>query len=315
MSLVLKRLRPVEAPLPEFVPPCLASLVTNLPAGERWIHEIKHDGYRLQARLNRGAVTLRTGSGFDWTERFPGISQAVAGIPAETALIDGEAVVLDVDGVSDFSALQDALSLGRPAAAAMLYAFDLLYVDGEDIRGLRLIERRDQLDRLLRDTPPSLHLRFSEHLENDGGALLRHACAIGLEGVVSKRRDMPYRSGRCIHWLKVRCTQEDEFIIAGYLPVAHDSRAVGALILGRWQAGKLMHVGKTGGGFTGTLARNLARYLNAIHRHTPPFAGPLPRGHYPNARWAEPKLVAEIEFRGWTADRLVRHAIFKGLVE
>jgi len=313
MSIVLKRRGPVEAPLPTFIAPCQASLVAKVPMGERWIHEIKHDGYRLQARLNRGAVTLRTGSGFDWTERFPGIAQAVAGIPAETALLDGDAVVLDEEGVSDFSALQVALSLGRPAIAAMLCAFDLLYLDGEDIRGQPLIERREALRRLIVET--SLHLRFNEHLETDGEALLRHVGALGLEGVVSKRRDMPYRSGRCTHWLKVECTEEDEFVIASYLPVAHDGRAVGALILGRWQAGRLRHVGKTGGGFAGTLARNLTRYLDAIRQHTPPFADPLPRGHYPNARWVESRLMAEVEFRGWTADKLLRHAVFKGLVE
>lgn len=197
----------------------------------------------------------------------------------------------------------------------MLYAFDLLYLGGEDIRGLPLIERRQALRRLIVETPPSLHLRFSEHVERDGGPLLRHACALGLEGVVSKRRDMPYRSGRCIHWLKVKCVAEEEFVIAGYLPAAHDSRIVGALILGRWEAGRLMHVGKAGGGFAGTLARNLTRYLDAIRRHTPPFADLLSKDQYPNARWTEPRLAAEVEFRGWTVDKLLRHAVFKGLVE
>jgi bifunctional non-homologous end joining protein LigD len=217
--------------------------------------------------------------------------------------------------VSDFSALQEALSFGRPAVAAMLYAFDLLYLNGEDIRGLPLIERKELLNRLITETPPSLHFRFSEHVETDGEALLQHACALGLEGVVSKRRDMPYRSGRCTHWLKVKCAEEDEFVIAGYLPAEHDGHVVGALILGRWQAGGLMHVGKAGGGFAGTLARNLARHLEARRRHTPPFADPLPKGQYPNARWTEPKLIAEVEFRGWTANKLLRHAVFKGLVE
>jgi bifunctional non-homologous end joining protein LigD len=217
--------------------------------------------------------------------------------------------------VSDFSALQEALSFGRPAVAAMLYAFDLLYLNGEDIRGLPLIERKELLNRLITETPPSLHFRFSEHVETDGEALLQHACALGLEGVVSKRRDMPYRSGRCTHWLKVKCVEEDEFVIAGYLPAAHDSRIVGALILGRWEAGRLLHVGKAGGGFAGTVARNLARYLEAIGRHTPPFADPVPKDQYPNARWVEPRLVAQVEFRGWSADKLLRHAVFKGLVE
>jgi bifunctional non-homologous end joining protein LigD len=190
-------------PLPDFIEPCLATLADEAPAGEAWLHEIKWDGYRLGARLEHGRVTLLTRRGLDWTHRFPPIADAVARLPASTAYLDGEAIVENRVGIADFAALQQALAAGA-ARNAMLFAFDLLYLDGRDLRREPLIERKRRLEELLDAQPHHFPIRYSEHLLTDGPAMYRQARAMGLEGIVSKRVESRYKSGQCLSWVKVK---------------------------------------------------------------------------------------------------------------
>jgi bifunctional non-homologous end joining protein LigD len=303
-----------KAPMPDTLEPCLATLVDQVPRGPNWIHEIKWDGYRLLAFKSGGKTRILTRRGHDWTARFPSIANGVNALPVETAILDGEAVVEDENGVSNFSALQNALSdeHGRVAKNAVFYAFDLLYLEGADLRPLPLEERKARLSALV---PPAKEgfLRLSEHIEADGAAMVKSACQLGLEGVISKRRDRPYRSGRGDDWLKIKCTERQEFVVAGYLPSSVSSSAIGSLVLGYYEEGELKPAGKTGTGFTADSARQICRQLKALQRPTPPFAGKLTAAERRNVVWVEPKLVAEVEFRGWTGDRRLRHAAFKGL--
>ena len=204
----------IAAPFPEFIEPCLAALASEVPEGDRWLHEIKWDGYRLHLRVENGRVRLLTRRGLDWTHRFPPIAAAAAKLPVRTAYLDGEAIV-EHRGIADFGALQQELAAGA-AHNALLFAFDLLYLDGRDLRREPLIQRKGLLSELLAGQPHSFAIRYSEHLLSDGQAMYRQAGAMGLEGIVSKRRDCPYRSGRSEDWLKVKSTHRQEFVIAGY---------------------------------------------------------------------------------------------------
>src|SRR5215217_3427659 len=303
-------------PFPEFIEPCLASLAADVPGGDRWLHEIKWDGYRLHVRVESGRVRLLTRRGLDWTARFPPVADAAARLPFQTAYIDGEAIVENRVGIADFGALQQALAAGA-ARNALLFAFDLLYLDGRDMRREPLIERKRLLAGLLAGQPHGFPIHYSEHLLSDGQAMYRQARAMGLEGIVSKRRDCPYRSGRSEDWLKVKSAHRQEFVIAGYAPHANSSSAVGSLILGEYRDGKLTHVGRAGTGYTAATARQLWEKLRPLEIDKAPFAGGRPSGYVARnlAKWVEPKLVAEVEFRAWTTDRQLRHASFKGLRE
>jgi bifunctional non-homologous end joining protein LigD len=285
-----------------------------VPEGERWLHEIKWDGYRLAVRIDSGRVRLLTRGGLDWTERFPSIMEAAKALDVRTAYLDGEAVV-EERGIPDFGALQAALAAG-PAHRALLFAFDLLHLDGRDLRREPLMERKALLERLLEGKGSRFCIRFSEHLLRDGPALYRQAQALGLEGIVSKRRDCPYRSGRPGDWLKIKAVHRQEFVIAGYIPHKNSSRAVGSLSLGHYVDGKLVYVGRAGTGYTARSARELWEKLHPLERPTAPFAAGRPKGVPAKmTRWVEPRLVAEVEFRAWTTDRQLRHASFKGLRE
>jgi bifunctional non-homologous end joining protein LigD len=192
-----------------FVPPCLPCPARKPPSGDRWIHQIKHDGYRLQVKIENGAVRLFTRNGHDWTKRFPGIAQAAAKLPVRVAVIDGEAIVEDERGLSDWSALH-AAAAKRSVPQAILWAFDLLFLDGRDCRQWPLLERKNALAELLADVPPNSALRYTQHLETDGQTVFRHACAMRLEGIVSKLKASHYRSGRDQAWRKVKCSEVTE---------------------------------------------------------------------------------------------------------
>lgn len=303
-----------KAPMPNTVEPCLATLVAEVPSGEAWIHEIKWDGYRLIVFVDKGEVRIHTRNGLDWTARFPAIAEAFRLFPVETAIVDGEAVVEDENGISSFSALQDALSSTQDGVAsqAIFHAFDLLYSDGFDLRGLPLEDRKSALATLV---PPGSTgaLRLSEHIDADGPAMIRSACRLGLEGVISKRRDRPYRSGRRDDWVKAKCTERQEFVIAGFTPSTALKNAVGSLVLAYNQDGHLVHAGRTGTGFTADLARDVYKRLGPLRTKEPAFSEKLSALQRRSAVWVEPKLVCEVEFRGWTTDGHVRHAAFKGL--
>jgi bifunctional non-homologous end joining protein LigD len=304
-----------RAPLPAFVEPCLATLAEAAPDSAEWLHEIKFDGYRLQARLERGKAKLLTRRGLDWTGKFDALSAAIAKLPPDTALVDGEVVVERENGVSSFSDLQQALKDGDQKRMRF-YAFDLMYLDGADLRSLPLSERKAALEKLLSKLPKSSPIRFSASIDQRGPALLKQACSLGLEGIISKRADAPYHSGRGGDWIKTKCSDRQEFVIAGFNPSTADARAVGALVLGTYENGKLHYAGRTGTGFTHAFARDLYRKLKAVEVKKPTL-DPVPKEER-GARgpvWVEPKLVAEVDFHGWTHGDRIRQASFQGLRE
>jgi len=300
-------------PLPRFVPPCLATLTDAPPTGGAWVHEIKFDGYRLEARIADGDVRLLTRTGLDWTARFPSIAKALKGLKVKTALIDGEAVVEDERGASSFTKLVEALEAGRSDGMVFI-AFDLLHLDGVDVAQAMLADRKDVLKGLMARSR-SKRLRYSEHFPADGASVLANACALGLEGVVSKRLDRPYRSGRNGEWLKAKCVQTDEFVIGGYLVSTVDAKAVGALALGTFEAGRLVYAGRVGTGFTHETARALWTALQPLKGEASPFAAPLTAIQRRGVVWVKPELVAQIHYATRTGDGLLRHAAFKGLRE
>jgi bifunctional non-homologous end joining protein LigD len=303
------------AALPSFVKPSLATLATKAPDGDNWIHEIKFDGYRLQARLENGKVTLLTRNGLDWTAKFRGIADAVEKLPAKAALIDGELVVEGDNGVTSFSLLQEALKSGAQERLAF-YVFDLMYLDGKDLRLLPLHARKEALAKLLKRASATGPLRFSQSIAESGPVLLKHGCKMGLEGIVSKRGDAPYRSGRGHDWIKTKCTDRQEFVITGFVPSTADAHAVGALVLGVYERGKLRYAGRVGTGFTHQSARALYRQLKAVKRGRTPFEKVPPEERGVRAPiWVAPSLVAEVELRGWTGSGMVRHGSFQGLRE
>jgi bifunctional non-homologous end joining protein LigD len=305
---------PHVARLPDFVPPSLATLRAEAPSGEGWVHEIKFDGYRVQARFDHGKVRLLTRKGLDWTGRFPNIAAAVAELPARSALIDGEVVVQDDQGVSSFSGLQAALKAGEQEAF-IYYVFDLLHRDGRDLAGRPLVERKAELARLVGHAQRGA-MRLSEHFEESGAVVLRHACEMGLEGIVSKRADAPYRSGRSDTFIKTKCAHAQEFVVGGYSPSSALRNAIGALVAGYYDRGRLIYAGRIGTGYTRTVARDLWKRLHALETDTPPFdLIPREEARRRDIRWVEPKTVIESHFRGWTADGLVRQAAFKGVRE
>jgi bifunctional non-homologous end joining protein LigD len=301
-----------KAELPSFIEPTLATLATRAPAGKSWLHEIKFDGYRLQARIDRGRVKLLTRGGLDWTDKFgKAVVGALKALPVETAMLDGELIVENEAGASDFSALQADLSAGR-SDRFVYYAFDLLHLDGYDLQATPLAARKEALQQLI--GPERGLVRFSEHFEQDGDLVLRHACRLSLEGVISKRRDGPYRSGRGKDWLKSKCSERQEFVIGGYVLSTTSRKAIGSLVLGYYVDGRLIHAGRVGTGYTAAVAEDLYRRLERI-RAPSPFAERLTGDAGRQVRYVRPELVAEVEFRGWTADRNLRHASFRGLRE
>jgi bifunctional non-homologous end joining protein LigD len=302
-----------KAPMPAFVEPMLATLVKSPVAGERWLHEIKFDGYRLEAHIDNGRVKLLTRSGLDWTVKFgAAIVSAFKALPVKKALIDGELVVEKQGGASDFSALQADLGEGR-TDRFLFYAFDLLYLDGYDLREAPLAARKGALERLVRDG--SGPLRLSGHFDESGELVLRHACRLGLEGVVSKLRDSPYRPGRGKNWIKSKCSARQEFVVAGFVPSTAASNAIGSLVLGVYDGDALQYVGRVGTGFNASTAKSLYQKLEPMRIPSSPFASRLSADEARQVRFVRPELVAEVDFRAWTADNLLRHASFRALRE
>jgi bifunctional non-homologous end joining protein LigD len=298
-------------PLPAFVPPCLATLSDAPPEGSAWVHEIKFDGYRLQARIAGGSVQLLTRTGLDWTARFPSIAKALKGLKLKSALIDGEAVVEDEAGVTSFVKLVEALEAGRSDEMVFI-AFDLLYLDGVDVRPAPLLARKDLL-RAAMARSRSKRLRYSQHLASDGAAVLREACTLGLEGIISKRADRAYRSGRNSEWLKSKCIQTDEFVIGGYLVSNVDGKAVGSLVVGTFENGRFVYAGRVGTGYTHRTARALWSKLQPLNVPQSPFDANLTRAQRRGVIWVRPELVAQVHYATRTGDGLLRHAAFKGL--
>jgi bifunctional non-homologous end joining protein LigD len=302
-----------KARYPGFIEPALATLKSGPPSGDRWLHEIKFDGYRLQAHIRSGKARLLTRSGLDWTEKFgDAIASALSALPVKEAILDGEVIVEGESHAADFSALQAALSEGR-IDRFVFYLFDLLYLDGYDLRPAPLIGRKTLLRTLLADAPAPL--RYSEHFEEDGDVVLRHACRLSLEGIVSKLRDAPYRSGRGKDWSKAKCSARQELVIAGYVPSTTSQKAIGSLSMGYYQNGKLVYAGRVGTGYTSAVAASLFKRLEKMRIPRSPFAARLAAEESRGVRFVRPELVAEVELRNWTADGIMRHASFRGLRE
>ncbi|AUW58614.1 DNA ligase D [Sphingobium sp. SCG-1] len=294
--------------LPPFQPVQLATLVDHVPAGERWIHEMKYDGYRTLIAIGGGEGRAYTRSGLDWSDRFSSIIQDAVDLDAGSALIDGEAVVLDAEGKTSFQALQAALKGDREAI--IYYAFDLLALDGEDLTAFPLTERKAMLATLI--GPGSDHIRYSDHIVGQGEKLFDTFCGAGLEGVISKRADAKYSGSRNGNWVKTKCIRRQEFVIVGWTP-SDKQRGFRSLLLGVHEDGKLRYAGKAGTGYTADEIERLMALMAPIEVKEPTVAAP--RAAVRGAHWIKPKLVAEIAFTETTDDGVLRHPSYIGLRE
>ncbi|MBB6505947.1 bifunctional non-homologous end joining protein LigD [Sphingomonas endophytica] len=289
---------------PAFEPPQLCTLVDHVPTGGEWIHEVKYDGYRALIAIGGGTAKVYTRSGLDWSDKFAGIAEAAAALSATTALIDGEIVAFK-DGRPDFSTLKDAIGSG---GAMTLFAFDLLEVDGEDLREQPNVARKERLRALVGEGEE--RLRFAEHIVGSGEQLFETMCREGYEGVVSKRADAPYRGRRTQSWLKIKCIRRQEFVIVGWLP-STKSRGLRSLLLGVHDGDTLRYAGKVGTGFDAAMMDELRTRLDKLSRKTATVDAP--RAAVKGAQWAKPELVAEVAFAEVTPDGVLRHSSFIGL--
>ncbi len=303
-------------PMPDRVEPALAELKAHPPQGDQWSWELKWDGYRLAIHIEPTGVRILTRGGHDWTHRFPAIEQAARALGPATMIIDGEAVVLDDEGRPDFGLLQKSLgasgkTAGNRASDAILYAFDLIYLDGHDLRNVEYRSRRHLLEDTLKGHGGAI--RLSETIDADPAILLEHVGSLGLEGIVGKQLDQPYRSGRTGDWVKIKCVKSEAFMVVGYEPSTASSDGFGSLVLAAYRGDELVHVGNVGTGFRQAEINKLRKMLDKLrwNRKQPP----VPYAEKADIIWVEPTLIAEIEFRAWTADGKLRHASYKGLRE
>ncbi|HEY0194013.1 MAG TPA: non-homologous end-joining DNA ligase [Kofleriaceae bacterium] len=312
MSFAKRRAAPADrsdsAPL-ELTELQLATLVSEAPEGHDWLHEQKFDGYRIVAEVGDGQVRLLSRRFKDWTAEFPAVAAAVEALPVTHAVLDGEVAAVAADGRTSFQALQNR----RDGGAIRYFVFDLLELDGEDLRRLPLDDRKARLAALVERAGSDI-IKYSDHVIGQGGAFFKLACERGLEGIVSKRRDKPYLPGRGPTWLKTKCLLRQELVIGGYTDPEGSRTGIGALLVGYYRDGALTYAGKVGTGFSHAMLDELRRKLDAISRATSPFSPEPPRAWTGGGRhWVAPSLVAEIAFGEWTDDGRLRHPSFQGL--
>lgn len=297
------------APFPAFIPPQLATLVSKPPSGTNWIHEIKFDGYRILAFISANNIILKSRNNKDWTAYFPSIVMELEQLQLKPSVLDGEIVVLNEEGKSDFQLLQNSIK-AKQHTPYIYYVFDILYYDQYDVIPLTLLQRKDLLSALLKKR--SEWVRFSDFIQEDGKEVFEHACQLSLEGIISKEVHSPYVARRSKHWLKIKCIKRQEFVIGGYTLPKGGRSSFGALLLGVYDNhNNLIFSGKVGTGFTNTSLKKIFGQLQTITQPQNPFRAPPPESAH--AKWVKPVLVAEIEFSEWTAEGHLRHPSFKGL--
>jgi bifunctional non-homologous end joining protein LigD len=308
-----------NAHLPRFVGPQLAQLRKEAPTGERWVHEIKLDGYRIHARMDGGDVRLLTRTGLDWTDRYRATEAALRNLRVRQAYLDGELCAVDENGLTSFARMQAATD-HRSSDGLVYFAFDLLHLDGEDVSRLPLVDRKARLQKLLTGAPAGL--RFSQHFTEPGPDVLAAACRIGAEGVVSKRIDQPYMPGNRGFWAKTKCLNRQEFVVVGWTEGEGSRKDLGSLLLGYYRDGKLVYAGRVGTGMTWKEMTALRARLEPLATERMPLAVPPPRDsrfgrplELRKVRWVKPKLVVEVTFLTWTDDGLLRQVAYQGLRE
>ena len=301
----------IRSPMPPDISPQLATQATKLPDGPHWLHEIKFDGYRLLCFIEDGRVRLLTRRNNDWTGRFPHLVEAAGRLNVQSAILDGEVVGLLPNGASSFTVLQSALKQGRPRQL-IYFVFDLLYLDGCDLRRAALIDRKQALAALLGRATPG-PLQYVDHIAGPGAAFFGECRRLGLEGVVSKRSDRPHRAGRSHEWLKTKCVLRDEFVVGGFSEPDGARIGLGALLVGHFDdAGRLLYAGRVGSGFDESLLADLGRRLKAIELRKAPFADMTRDRIKRGTHWVQPQLVVQVQYAGWSNDGMLRHPVFQG---
>jgi len=304
-----------KAAMPETIEPALATLTSEPPVGQQWLNEIKLDGYRMLCRIQAGRATLLTRRQQDWTQRFALVAEAAAELPCREAVVDGEIVALLPNGVSSFQALQNALQEDREERL-VYHLFDLLYLDGYDLRTAALEDRKSALARLIAGVDTRGPLRYTEHILGNGKEFFGQCCRMGLEGMIAKRRDRPYPAGRTPDWVKVKCTLQQEFVLGGYADSLDRKRRLGSILVGYYDdQGQLRYAGRVGTGWNAHSLAELYRRLAPLGQQAPPFADFPRREIRRGVHWVRPELVAEVSFSNWTEDGRLRHPSFQGLRE
>ncbi|MGN6209345.1 DNA ligase D [Asticcacaulis sp.] len=303
-----------KAPALKFIEPELATLADAIPTGKDWLHEVKFDGYRTFAYIEGNSVRMLTRKGLDWTPKFQALADRLADLSVKSAIIDGEVVALNTEGRSSFTELKNALSAGK-SADLQYYVFDLLYLDGEDLRGLHLLERKARLAELLKGKDFDGRINFSEHFFEADKGFLNRICDMEMEGLICKRADAPYVSGRAKSWLKVKCHKRQEFVVGGFSEPTHAERGIGAILLGYYEEEKFVYAGKCGTGFDRDTSVALRKALDKLEVVKSPYDDKLPADARRGAHYVTPQLVCEVEFTEWTDDGRLRHPSFQGLRE
>jgi bifunctional non-homologous end joining protein LigD len=303
---------PSSAVLPESIAPQLATLASRPPTNGEWSYEIKFDGYRLMCRLDSGRVKLITRGGHDWTNKMPALANAIEAIPVDSAWLDGEVVVLTESGVPDFNALQNAFDR-RSTAQLTFFAFDIPFLNGRDLRAVPLAQRRQLLGELIARTS-SERVRFSESFNEDPQSLLASACQMRLEGIIGKRADAPYRSGRSTAWIKLKCLSRQEFVVGGYTRLAGAKAGIRSLMIGVHERdGSLRFAGTVKAELKPRPLAELEKRARVLVRQDPPFYNPPQREKDRDFVWVEPELVVEASFLEWTPAGEIRHPVFRGM--